>query len=132
MFSMIQNLKHYVRTIYGDSSLSFGGTLWTVPIQGVGQGNGAGPQIWAVVSTPVLNMLCSEGHRCFFRTALTGKDVSFVGYAFVDDTDLIVTAPDMIADWQNVAKRMQDSVTAWEGGIRATGGAIVPEKLTGI
>jgi hypothetical protein len=57
MFTTIQNLKHYVCTIYGDSLLSFGGTIWTVPIQGVGQGNGAGPQIWAVVSTPVLDML---------------------------------------------------------------------------
>ena len=61
MFTTIQRLDHYIRTVYGDSKLSFSGKLWTVPIQGVGQGNGAGPQIWAVVSTPVLNMLRAEG-----------------------------------------------------------------------
>jgi hypothetical protein len=57
MFSTIQCLNHCIRTIYGDSELSFTGELWTVPIQGVGQGNGAGPQIWALVSTPVLDLL---------------------------------------------------------------------------
>jgi len=28
-----------------------------VPIHGIGQGNGAGPAIWTVVSTPLLNLL---------------------------------------------------------------------------
>jgi len=27
------------------------------PIQGVGQGNGAGPQIWAVVSSPLFDVI---------------------------------------------------------------------------
>jgi hypothetical protein len=57
MFSTIQCLNYYIRTIYGDSELSFTYELWTVPIQGMGQGNGAGPQIWALVSTPVLDLL---------------------------------------------------------------------------
>ena len=133
MFTTIQKLKHYIRTIFGDSELSFGGDLWAVkvsdgPIQGLGQGNGAAPQMWAVVSTPVLEMLRSEGHCCFFKAAISGDEVSFVGYAFVDDTDQIVTSPEDDATFQEIAHRMQASVTAWQGGIRATGGAIVPEK----
>jgi hypothetical protein len=101
MFTTIQNLEHYIRTVYGDSELSFTGKLWAVPIQGVGQGNGAGPQIWAVVSTPVLNMLRHEGYGVYFRTAITGTTISFVGYAFVDDTDLCVTtvSPDDTLPW---------------------------------
>jgi hypothetical protein len=66
MFSTIQNLNHHIRTIFGDSTILFGGNLWVVPVQGVGQGNGAGPQIWAVVSTPVLKMRRAEGHGAFF------------------------------------------------------------------
>jgi hypothetical protein len=92
MFTTIQNLHHSIRTVYGDSALTFTGQLWTVPIQGVGHGNGAGPQIWAVVSTPVLNMLRHEGYGAYFRTAITGTTISFVGYAFVDDTDLCITS----------------------------------------
>ena len=57
MFTTIQNLEHRIRTVYGDSEIGFSGKLFTVPIQGVGQGNGAGPQIWAVVSTPIFDML---------------------------------------------------------------------------
>jgi hypothetical protein len=56
MFSTIQELSHHVRTIYGDSTSSYRHST-SPPIQGVGQGNGAGPQIWALVSTTVLNML---------------------------------------------------------------------------
>jgi hypothetical protein len=66
--------------------------MWTVPVQGVGQGNEAGPQIWAIISTPVLNMLREERLDAFFKAAISGDKFSFVGYAFVDDTDLCETA----------------------------------------
>ena len=128
MFTTIQNLNHYIRTIYGDSSLSFSGKLWTVPIQGVGQGNGAGPQIWAVVSTPVLNMLRAEGYGAFFKSSISGQELSFVGYAFVDDADLVTTAKDNDENYQVVVEKAQGSLTAWDGGICATGGAIEPTK----
>jgi hypothetical protein len=52
MFTKIQNLHQSICSVYGDSKLTFFGQIWTVPIQGDGQGSGAGPQIWAVGSTP--------------------------------------------------------------------------------
>jgi hypothetical protein len=88
MFSTIQDLEHHVRTIYGDAKKSFGGNLWLVPCQGLGQGNGAGPQIWAVVSTSVLNYLRSEGYGVAFKTSISGDHIRFAGYAFVNDTDI--------------------------------------------
>jgi hypothetical protein len=94
MLSTIQDLEHHVRTIYGDSKKSFGGNLWLVPCQGLGQGNGAGPQIWAVVSTPVLNYLRSEGYGVAFKTSILGDHIRFVGYAFADDTDICQTGQD--------------------------------------
>ena len=53
MFSTIQKLKHVVRTPFGVSEQTFGGEDWRSlnPLQGVGKGNGAGPAIWAVIST---------------------------------------------------------------------------------
>jgi hypothetical protein len=57
VFTTLQNLHHTVREIYGNSKSRYGGTLWVVPYSGVGQGNGSGPAIWAVVSTPVLKMM---------------------------------------------------------------------------
>jgi hypothetical protein len=61
VFIMLQNLHHTVRTIYSDSKSGYGGNLLAVPYYGVGKGNGAGPEIWAVVSTPVLKMMKDEG-----------------------------------------------------------------------
>jgi hypothetical protein len=57
LFTTLQNATHQVRTGYGDSSTSYGGPNWTTPMHGIGQGNGAGPAIWAVLSSPLLNIL---------------------------------------------------------------------------
>jgi hypothetical protein len=63
MFETIQHLRHYIRTAYGDSTISFGGNprQGDPPKQGPGQGNGCGPAIWADVSTPALNLLRAHG-----------------------------------------------------------------------
>jgi hypothetical protein len=126
MFSTIQSLKHHIRTIHGVSSAYGVDNGTSIPIQGVGQGNGAGPQIWAAISSVVLNMLRSEGCGAFFTSAISGEQLEFVGYAFVDDTDLVVSAEG--ADRHGVVRDIQQALTAWEGGISATGGALVPEK----
>ena len=56
-------------------------------MQGLYQGNGAGPVVWAMVSSPVLQIMRNEGFGTFFKTSLSGKTIQLVGYAFVDDTD---------------------------------------------
>jgi hypothetical protein len=78
-----KDLEHHYRTIYGDSKRNFGSNLWLAPCQGLGQGNGAGPQRWAVVSTPVLNYLRSEGCGVAFKASISGRVIQFGGYAFV-------------------------------------------------
>jgi hypothetical protein len=42
-------------------------------MQGIGQGNGAGPMLWAVVSTPVLKVMRAEGFGTFFVACLSGE-----------------------------------------------------------
>jgi hypothetical protein len=42
----------------------------------------------------VLNMLRHEGFWGVLRTAITGTTIRFVGYAFVDDTDLDYYKPE--------------------------------------
>jgi hypothetical protein len=65
-------------------------------------------------------MLRHEGYGAHFRT--------FVGYAFVDVTDLCITSQNPHDTGVNVALRMQQALDLWEGDIRATGWAIVPEN----
>jgi hypothetical protein len=127
VFTTLQNLHHTVRTIYGDSKSCYGGKLWAVPYSGVGQGNSAGPAIWAVVSTPVLKMMKDEGFWFMYKTSIEGKQLHFIGYSFVDDTDIIQSSQPG-EPFQVLDMRMQDVMDTWEGGLRATGAALEPEK----
>ncbi len=58
---------------------------------------------------------------------MSKETVSFVVYAFVDDTDVIVSKPNINA-FQEAITNLQNAVNTWEGGLKATCGAIVPEK----
>ena len=50
------------------------------------------------------------------------------GFLFVDDTDLLQSERLPGDTYFEVAEEAQRAVDMWEGGIRATGGAINPEK----
>ena len=123
----IQQLRHYIRSVYGDSTRSFSAMSGDLPAHGIGQGNGAGPAIWAVVSTPIFNSMRQRGYGIYVRSP-SGADFFFVGYAFVDDTDLVVNDPSPQATAATVISRLQTSINFWEASLRASGGALVPSK----
>jgi hypothetical protein len=125
VFTMLRNLQHTVMTICGDSKSGYGGTLWAVPYSGVGQGNGAGPAIWEVVSTPVLKIMKNEGFGFMYKTGIEGKELHLVGYSFVDDMDIIQYCQPG-EPFQVLTMRMQAAMDTWEGGILDTGGAWEP------
>jgi hypothetical protein len=97
-------------------------------MQGVYQGNGAGPVIWAVVSSPVLQLLKKEGYGAFFKAAISGNAIRLVGYAFVDDTDLIQTGRSSTDSSEYVFTQAQKALDRWEALIKATGGALTVSK----
>jgi hypothetical protein len=78
----------------------------------VGQGIGAGPSIWTVVSTPVLKMMKDEGFGCMYKTIIEGKELHFVGYSFVDDTDIIHSGQPG-ETFQVLATRTQAAMDTW-------------------
>ena len=126
MFGTLAKVKHYMRTTYGDSSTAY--SCIEVPFQGVYQGNGAGPGIWLLVSIPIINMLKSAGFGFTVRTVLSGDEFSFVCYTFVDDSDVVHSSILNDSDTSNLVAEMQEVVDTWEGGLRASGGALVPTK----
>jgi len=128
MFSTLQNLQHHIQMIYGDSTIWEGNEIWAVPVAGIGQGNGTGPQIWAVVSTPILDLLCQEGYGAAFKAVVSGNQIQFVGYSFVDDTDLIQTRPTITSMMGDTLPLMQAALDLWNSSLSATGGALIPEK----
>jgi hypothetical protein len=125
MFRTLEQVEHYVRTNFGDSTTSYACT--EIPFQGVYQGNGAGPGIWMLVSIPIINMLKAKGFGFKVINAMSEEKFSFVCYVFVDNTDL-VHASDHDIGLTGLVDEMQAVVDTWEGGLRASGGALVPNK----
>ena len=85
MLRTLQTATHRIRTAFGVSKKGFGPEK--PPLGGVGQGNGGGPTIWACISDTLIEMLRTAGCGLKRFSAITGRLISFVCYAFVDDTD---------------------------------------------
>jgi hypothetical protein len=103
MFGTLQHIQHHVATAYGMSSEHYGGL--EIPLQGIGQGNGAG--IWLIMTIPMINLLRSKGFGFKSTTVLTGETYHFVCYTFVDDTDTIHSAPNHSTPTTIVLSEMQ-------------------------
>ena len=126
MFSTIQTLIHTVRTAYGDSSTSYGGLsdMFLHPPHGVGQGNGAGPAVWSVLSSTVFFALRQQGFGIKFLSALSKDLFHLCGFAYVDDADLVEEGDTPVM----AHGKMRGALAIWESVIKATGGALAPDK----
>ena len=129
MLKTIRKLKHAVRTVYGDSDQTFGGEDWRYldPLHGIGQGNGAGPAIWAVVSSVLFDYVREKGYGAKICSPLSQLALHIAGMGFVDDTDIVQLgfASD---DYWAVANKLQEALTLWENGAVTSGGLLVPKK----
>ena len=114
---------------FGDSEKLFSSKNAAIPFQGILQGNGAAPTIWVLVSTPLLNMLRTAGNGAHIISPISKESSHIVGFAFVDDTDLITyNMRNKDTSVEDTMIEMQSSIDRWEGGLCTTGGAIVLEK----
>eukprot|EP00957_Ditylum_brightwellii_P055783 4227139-Ditylum_brightwellii.AAC.1 len=87
-------MVHTVRTAYSDSLLSYEGDLWAIPCsspsQGLGQGNGAAPCIWALVSTPILIAPRKKGYGAAFKCCISKDTIVQIAPSPDTPTDEIV------------------------------------------
>jgi len=93
MTKTIHGTNHHIRTIYRDSQQLANQTTWAAPIAGIRQGNGAGPSIWAAVSSPMFNIMHQDGFYALLQGAISLQQHTIVGFAFINDTDLCITHP---------------------------------------
>ena len=127
MINPIRQLTHTIRTAYGDSNTTYGGAEWTREPSGICQGNGAGPAIWALVSSPLLKMLREANYGAKLQSATGPTNIHLSGFAFVDDADTIQTG-EHGETTETVMTQAQRQLNLWEQGIRATGGGIEGSK----
>ena len=127
-FATLQEVQYHTRTVYGVSTETFGGAneKFSNNPQGSGQGNGAAPQLWAIVSSKMFHMLHTLGLASVIITPISGTSMSIVGFAYVDDSDLIAYSQQH--DIASTVKQMQKIINAWECAAKVTGGAIAPLK----
>jgi hypothetical protein len=129
LFSILQAARqHKVRKGYGDSGDSYGGEFKDgLTMHGICQGNGTGPSIWAVLSSPILNLMRSKESGILFTSAISETKIRFTGYAFVVETDLcqIISA---LEKFGYAVVSLQQVVDTWEAGLKVSGGALAPEK----
>ena len=129
MIVTIQEMDHYIRTAFGDSDSTLSASDAPIPFQSILQGNGAGPILWIAVSSPLIEMMRTLGHGVKYRTPIGLEQDDLVGFAFVDDTDLAVgDLRRAELDINDIFDDAQKAIDSWEGGLKATGGAIRPDK----
>jgi hypothetical protein len=130
MLLTIQLMKFHIRTAYGDSDSYFSSTPGRLPLQGICQGNGAGPSFWYAVSIVLVILLHHKGHGAKYRSALSNEITVIAGLLFVDDTDLLAYGESSESIPTEVVEALQAAVLTWQQGLLATGGALKPEKCS--
>ena len=126
LFQVMQKAMHSIKTGYGVSDHVYDNEIKL--LAGCGQGNGLGPTLWALISSVVIDICKEAGHGIEIATAITKMILSLMRFAFVDNADLAQAASDQDTSGKEMINYFQEFMRRWEGGIRASGGAICPNK----
>jgi hypothetical protein len=127
MLETIQEMKFFLRTAFGDSK-EFAGSTIEVKTQGLGQGNGASPAGWCVISIMILRAHGAKGHRAHFIVPMSHVLSSLSAILYVDDTDLLHLNMDGNKTIFETHAALQHTIKNWGKLLIAKGGTLKPEK----
>jgi hypothetical protein len=113
MLSMIENIKFFRRTGFGDSTKFAGGGI-RIKMQGLTQGNGASPAGWAVISIVILNAHGKKGHGAKFICPITKLSFHLSVILYVDNTDLLHSNLEEDESVAKIHALIQASVNNWQ------------------
>ena len=117
-----------------DFNSTYGGYTWAVTLtppplpQGLGQGNGAAPTIWDIVSTPLSNCLIKSVHGAAFKCCISGNTTKLVGRCFVNDSTIVQIAPSTNTPTEDTVNLDQQGLNIFAGSERATGEQVTVQK----
>ena len=126
LLHVLQEMKIFTRTGFGDSDIFFGGDA-NNPLCGLGQGSKAAPASWLQLSSMIINAYKSDGCASLIQDPITNRMIQSVGCLFVDDTDLYAMHP-FLQLLAAVVSCAQLCVDTWSSLLSATGGAIKGPK----
>jgi hypothetical protein len=127
MLGAIENMKFFLRTGFGDSTLFTGGGI-SIKTQGLMQGNGESPAGWAVISICILGAHGKRGHGANFYCPITKLQHHLSAILYVDDTDLLHIDLTKDESGYEVHGTIQTSVNSWGNLLIATGRVLQPNK----
>ena len=127
MIRTLCQMKHFIRTAYGNSKWSYIGTK-NKPLQGAVQGNGAASPIFVAISCTILAYLERQVVGINAYSAVTLTLFTLVAILYVDDSDILIAAVEKDETAHSVSRRAQKAATAYQNGVHQTGGAVRPEK----
>ena len=125
-FGVIQHMKYYVRTGYGESTTMYGVTR-NVPFQGTCQVNGESPTYWILITMIMVRVMYKKGHVMALHYPMTREELKCMDFVFADDTDLIVIGTEDDTK-ESVFYKQQQAMSCWGKTFEITGGALKPSK----
>jgi hypothetical protein len=124
MFTTLDEMRHYIRTAAGDSDQYYSKSTHNKKLHGILQGNGAGPMIWAMVSTPILERMRKLGFGVPIIHPLTNAAFQVTAFSFVDDSDF----PQLLSNSFSPEVDSQKNFNEWLDSLISTGGDVSDDK----
>jgi len=124
----LQWMRYAVKTVHGISESNYQGTIFA-PLFGTGQGSGASPAIWlllSVVLMTTIDRLAPE--RMVFVDPETNEEIKRLLDTFVDDTTLGFTDLTGEKSYDELIYRTQAVAQIWERLLFYSGGALNLKK----
>ena len=121
----LQKATHHTRTAFGDTHAEFTGHN----LQGAGQGNTGAAPYWTAISTPVIELMKDYKMQASFQSPLSGIIVVLTLLAFVDDTELFLTA-NANEDTKDLMKKAEIAINLWREFLYVTGGVMRSSKCS--
>jgi len=111
-------MNFFLRRVNGDSKI-FAGSSIEIKMQRLGQGNGASPAGWCVIS--------AKGHGAHFIAPMSLVRRSLLAILYVDNTDLLHINMDTEQSIVEVHAAIQRAIENWGRLLIATGGTLKPK-----
>jgi len=127
MITTLCNMRHFVRTAYGESEDYYSGTAQR-PLQGGVQGNGAAAPIFIAISCILLNYFEHRVNGHNVRSAISLSLLMIAAIMYVDDTDILLSSHHYDEPIPILINRARHASTQWRKAVQQTGGALRPDK----